>query len=169
MTLVNVNPTISEDYKKFMHVDHEESIVYDSYIIEFEYDPTCNYYKRGNMVVEIFMLLNYLSLCWDCQCFIHLLCICFIFIVFIICFLIKFLCIGSMLDLNLLFTCFIMLSLCFNSRLLCEHHQYPKPILMAIKKELVGRQPYEYNLFLPFFLFLSVCTIMILLWLCFLC
>ena len=47
ITLVNANPTILEDYKKFMHVDHKESIVYDSYIIEFECDPICNYYERG--------------------------------------------------------------------------------------------------------------------------
>ena len=47
MTLVDVNPTILEDYKTFMHVDHEEKILCDSYIVEFEYDPTCNYYERG--------------------------------------------------------------------------------------------------------------------------
>jgi hypothetical protein len=47
MTLVDVNSTILEDYKTFMHVDHEDKIVYDSYIIEFVYDPTCNYYERG--------------------------------------------------------------------------------------------------------------------------
>ena len=47
MTLVDVNPTILEDYKTFTHVDHEEEILYDSYIVEFEYDPTCNYYERG--------------------------------------------------------------------------------------------------------------------------
>ena len=47
MTLVDVNPTILEDYNFFMHVDHKENIVYDSYITEFEYDPTCNYYERG--------------------------------------------------------------------------------------------------------------------------
>ena len=47
MTLVDVNPTILEYYKTFMHVDHEESILYDSYIVEFDYDPTCNYYERG--------------------------------------------------------------------------------------------------------------------------
>ena len=47
MTLVDVNPTILEDYKTFMHVDHGENILCDSYIVEFEYDPTCNYYERG--------------------------------------------------------------------------------------------------------------------------
>ena len=30
-----------------MHVDHEEKNLYDSYIVEFDYDPTCNYYDRG--------------------------------------------------------------------------------------------------------------------------
>ena len=47
MTLVDVNRTILEDYKTFMHVDREEKILCDSYIVEFEYDPTCNYYERG--------------------------------------------------------------------------------------------------------------------------
>ena len=63
MTLVNVNPTISEKCQLCMHVDHVENILCDSYIVEFSYDPTCNYYEREeNMVVEIFMLLNFLSL-----------------------------------------------------------------------------------------------------------
>ena len=30
-----------------MHVDHEENILHDSYSVEFDYDPTCNYYERG--------------------------------------------------------------------------------------------------------------------------
>ena len=45
--LVDFNPTILEYFKKIMHVDHEENILYDSYIVEFDYDPTCNYYERG--------------------------------------------------------------------------------------------------------------------------
>ena len=28
-----------------MHLDHEKNILCDSYIVEFEYDPTCN--ERG--------------------------------------------------------------------------------------------------------------------------
>ena len=63
MTLVNVNPTILEECQLCMHVDCVEDILCDSYFVEFSYDPTCNYYERGNMIVEIFMLLNYLSLC----------------------------------------------------------------------------------------------------------
>ena len=46
MTLVNVNPTISEKCQLCMHVDHDENILCDSYIVEFAYDPTCNHYER---------------------------------------------------------------------------------------------------------------------------
>jgi hypothetical protein len=58
MTLVDVNPTILEDYKTFMHVDHEEKILYDSYIVEFDYDPTCNYYERGKYGCRNFHATN---------------------------------------------------------------------------------------------------------------
>ena len=54
MTLVNVNPTILEECQLCMHVDRVENILRDSYFVEFAYE---------NMIVEIFMLLNYLSLC----------------------------------------------------------------------------------------------------------
>ena len=47
MTLVNDNPTIFEECQLCMHVDHEEEILCDSYVVEFDYDPTCNYYERG--------------------------------------------------------------------------------------------------------------------------
>ena len=47
ITLVNVNPTILEECQLCMHVDHEENILCDSYIVEFDYDPTCNYYEGG--------------------------------------------------------------------------------------------------------------------------
>ena len=30
-----------------MHVDHVENILCDSYIVEFSYDSTCNYYESG--------------------------------------------------------------------------------------------------------------------------
>ena len=46
MTLVNVNPTILEKCQLCMHVDHVENILCDSYIVEFDYDPTYNYYER---------------------------------------------------------------------------------------------------------------------------
>ena len=47
MTSVNVNPTILEECQLCMHVDHVENMLCDSYIVEFAYDPTCNYYERG--------------------------------------------------------------------------------------------------------------------------
>ena len=47
MTLVNVNLTILEECQLCMHVDHVENMLCDSYIVEFEYDPTYNYYERG--------------------------------------------------------------------------------------------------------------------------
>ena len=63
MTLVNVNPTILEESQLQMHVDCFENISCDSYFVEFAYDPTSNIMREENMIVEIFMLLNYLSLC----------------------------------------------------------------------------------------------------------
>ena len=47
MTLFDDNPTILEECQLCMHVDHEENISCNSYIVEFDYDPTCNYYERG--------------------------------------------------------------------------------------------------------------------------
>ena len=47
VTLVNVNPTILEEWQLRMHMDRVENMLCDSYIVEFSYDPTCNYYKRG--------------------------------------------------------------------------------------------------------------------------
>ena len=49
MTLVNVNPTILEECELCMLVDHGEKSLYDIYIVEFDYDPTCNYYERGKI------------------------------------------------------------------------------------------------------------------------
>ena len=37
-----------------MHVDHKENIVSDSYIVEFECYPTCNYHGRGKYGSIIF-------------------------------------------------------------------------------------------------------------------
>src|SRR6266511_1236937 len=45
MTLFDY-PTILEECQLCMHVDHVENMLCDSYIVEFEYDPTCNYYER---------------------------------------------------------------------------------------------------------------------------
>ena len=47
MTLVNVAPTILVECQLRMHVDRVKNVFCDSYIVEFAYDPTCNYYERG--------------------------------------------------------------------------------------------------------------------------
>ena len=46
MTLFDDNPTILGECQLYMHVDHVENILYDSNIVEFDYDPTCNYCER---------------------------------------------------------------------------------------------------------------------------
>ena len=132
-----------EDDKKFMHIDHKESIVYDRYIVEFDYDPTCNYYERGNYGCRNFhdtkLPLFVLRLLLSLSSSFHML----VFACLDNLFLIKCLCIGSMLELSVFSVCFMMLSLCFYNYLSWGHHWNLKPILMAIKKDLVGRQPNE--------------------------
>ena len=56
MTSVNVHPTILEECQLCMHVDHVENMLCDSYFVEFSYDPTCNYYKRGKYGCRNFYL-----------------------------------------------------------------------------------------------------------------
>ena len=46
MTSVGDNPTIFEQRQLCMHVDLEKNILCDSYFVEFDYDPTCNYYQQ---------------------------------------------------------------------------------------------------------------------------
>ena len=75
MTLVNINPTILEECQLCMHVDRVENILCDTYFVEFDYDPTCNYYERGKygcrdfhvpklpLVIVSFRFLAYASSC----------------------------------------------------------------------------------------------------------
>ena len=114
MTFVNVNPTILEDYNTFMHVDHEENISYDSYIVEFEYGPTCNYYERGkygyrNFHVQL-PLLKF-KLLMFCSSSMHMLDISCLDNLFAY----KMPMHRKYVRLKRVFTCFMMLSLCFNS------------------------------------------------------
>ena len=105
-----------------MLVHHEKSAVCDSYIAESIHDASENYYEKGtyaltylNNIKFLLYVLIVLKLCLFClpmlvdycshKLFAH-----------------KSLCIGSGLDLNVLVICFMMLSSCFNSYLLCEHH-----------------------------------------------
>jgi hypothetical protein len=57
-TLGNNDPTILDECQLCFHVDHDEKILYDSYIVEFEYDPTCNYYERGKYGCRNFHVAN---------------------------------------------------------------------------------------------------------------
>ena len=47
VTLVNVNPTILEECQLCIHVDRVKNMFCDSYIVEFAYGATCNYYEIG--------------------------------------------------------------------------------------------------------------------------
>ena len=122
MTLVNDNPTILEECQLCMHVDRVENILCDSYFVEFAYDPTCNYYERGKYGCRNFSLIKLplvmLRLLSSLSSSLHMLVFAFLDNLFAY----KIPCIGSMLDLSVFVTCFMMLSLCFNSCLSCEHH-----------------------------------------------
>ena len=86
------------------------------------------------MVVEIFMLLKCLSMCWNFwsdTCFIFL---CLLLCSSWTCLFTRFLCIGSMLDLNVFWICLLMLSFASNT-ISCECIiKTAEPILTAIKK-----------------------------------
>ena len=111
-----------ESSKFSMLVDHEKNALGAGYIVEFIHDATENYYEGGiyacrscNNIKFPPYVLKVLKLClfaflWK------------MILATVNCFLAKSLCIGSGLDLNVLVICFMMLPLCFNSYLLCEHH-----------------------------------------------
>ena len=63
MTLVNDNPTILEECQLHMHVDRVENMLCDSYFLNLLMILHVIIMREENMVVEIFMLVNYLSLC----------------------------------------------------------------------------------------------------------
>ena len=60
MTLVNVNPTILEECQLCIHVDRVKNMFCDGYIVEFSYDPTCNYYERGKYGCRNFYVTKFL-------------------------------------------------------------------------------------------------------------
>ena len=63
MTLVNDNPTILEECQLHMHVDHVENMLCDRYFLNLPVILHVIIMREENMVVEIFILLNYLSSC----------------------------------------------------------------------------------------------------------
>ena len=105
-----------------MLVDHEKNALCDGYIVEFIHVATENYYEGGiyacrncNNVKFPLYVLKILNLCLFClpmlvdYCFHKL-------------FAHKIPMHRKWVDLNVLVIFFMMLSLCFNSYLLCEHH-----------------------------------------------
>ena len=110
-----------ESSKISMQVDHEKNALCAGYIIEFIHDASKNYYERGtyastysNNIKFPLYVLKILKLC-----------------LFSLPMLVDYrshklfaykIPMHSGLDLNVLFICFMMLPLCFNSYLLCEHH-----------------------------------------------
>ena len=110
-----------ESNKNSILVDHEKNALCDGYIVEFIHGATKNYYEGGtyacrncNNVMFPLYVLNILKLCLFCLPMLVDYCSHKLFT--------KSLCIGSGLDLNVLVICFMMLPLCFNSYLFCEHH-----------------------------------------------
>ena len=105
-----------------MLIDHEKNALCDGYIVEFILDSTENYYEGGiyacrscNNTKFPLYVLKVLKLYLFCLPLLVDSCsykLCSY----------KSLSIGSGLDLNMLVIFFMMLSLCFNSYLLCEHH-----------------------------------------------
>ena len=63
MTLVNVNPTILEECQLCMHVDRVQNIYMIAILLNLLMILHVIIIREENMVVEVFMLLNYLSLC----------------------------------------------------------------------------------------------------------
>ena len=105
-----------------MLVDHEKNALGAGYIVEFIHDATENYYEGGiyacrncNNIKFPLYVLKVLKLCLFCLPMLVDYCS-------HKCLITKSLCIGRGLDLNVLITFFIMLPLCYNSYLLCEHH-----------------------------------------------
>ena len=105
-----------------MLMHHENNALGAGYIVEFIHYATENYYEGGiyacrncNDIKFPLYVLKVLKLCLFCPPTL-------VIIVTIRCLITKSLCIGSVLDLNVLVIFFMMLSLCYNSYLLREHH-----------------------------------------------
>ena len=125
---VEFAPTTIDDFayvgsNKFsMLVDHDKNFLCDTYIVEFIHDPPENYYDSGtyahryfnNIKFPLFML-KVLKL--HLFCLPMLIALCFMNYSIAI-----FLCIGSMLDLNVFGICFFMLSFVLQLLFLREHH-----------------------------------------------
>ena len=63
MNLFDDNPTILEECQLCMHVDHEENFYVIVILLNLNMIPDVVIMREGNIMVEFFMLPNYLSLC----------------------------------------------------------------------------------------------------------
>ena len=110
------------DSSKFsMLVDHEKNALDAGYIVEFIHDAIENYYEGGtyacrncNNIKFPLYVLKVLKLCLFCLPMLVDYCSNKLFVHKIPR--------HSGLDINVLVICFMMLLLCFNSYLFCEHH-----------------------------------------------
>ena len=105
-----------------MLVDHEKNALGASYIVEFTHDATENYYEGGtyacrncNNIKFPPYVLKFLKLCLFCLPMLVDYCSHNLFAH-------KIPMHRKWVVLNVLVICFMMLPLCFNSYLLCEHH-----------------------------------------------
>ena len=102
-------------------MDHVENMLCDSYIIEFEYDLTCNYYERGKYghrnfhVTKLPLFMLRLTMLYSFS--LHML----LFACFDNLFAYKIPMHRKYVRLKSVCTCFMMLSLRFNYYLSCEH------------------------------------------------
>ena len=105
-----------------MHVDHIDNMLFDSYIVEFEYDPTYNYYERGKYgcrnfhVTKLPLFMLRLSMFYSSS--LHML----VFACFDNLFAYKMLMHRKYVRLKCVFTCYMMLYSCSNYYISCEHH-----------------------------------------------
>jgi hypothetical protein len=144
-----------ESINSFMHVAHDKNVLCDSYIVNFIHDATKSYYERGK---HGFMNLNNIKpplfmfkfLMW------HLFCLPMLVLVascFNDLFSYKIPMHRKWVRLNCVSYFILDALFCFNSYFLCEHFsQITEPILMAIKKQLLGDNPL-YFLFSVYFCF----------------
>ena len=119
MTLFDDDPTILDECQLCMHVDHEENILWESYIFEFDYDPTYNYYESGkyacrNFHVTKLPLFMLRLLLFSSMHMLDIACLANLFSY-------KIPMHRKCVRLKCVFTCFMMLSLCSNYYHSCEH------------------------------------------------
>ena len=114
----------------------------DSYFVEFAYDPTCNYYERGKYGCRNFHVtklpLVMLRLLLFLSASLHML----VFACYDNLFAYKMPMHRKYVYLDVFVTCYMIISLCFNSYLSWEHHQNYQCLAKGVKRQcLLGGNP----------------------------